>query len=73
MITITLDDRDAQYSDAVRRAAARLMLYDVNYSDQHIAVRRGDFTEVDDDDEVRGASLLATVHTTLQRERGELD
>ena len=68
-ITISIS-HDAPAADfkRVEDLAAEVSLRDVNFNGDDIRVERGDFTCVDDADEVRGTQLLQRVYAAIEGE-----
>ena len=71
--TIELDDTDAQHIETIQDRCGELERHGIEFNGATIAVERGDFTCVDGGDELRGATLLAIVHSILADARGETD
>ena len=68
MTTITVSfDVPAEAFARVEMMAHEIELNDPNYNGADIRVVRGDFTQVDDSDELRGAGLFCRVQNAIDK------
>lgn len=65
-ITVSFDVPAAAFA-RVEALAKEVKLNDPNYNGADIRVVRGDFTQVDDSDELRGAGLLYRVQSEIEQ------